>query len=263
VEGRFFAEEDDQREQPVVIVDDQLAQRAWPGRSAIGQQIAADPFTTGHPVFWATVIGVVGHVRHRSLLENLGDQVYFAQRQVQRNPFVFVVRTTGDPTPLAAAARRAVNTLDPQLPIYDVRPLAEYVIGARASHRFTTILAITFAAVALLLASIGVYGVIAYATTRRRYEFGVRLALGARPREVLALVLREGVVLAAIGLTAGLAGAALAARVLRTQLYGVAATDVASYAVAVLAIGLVALAASWVPARRASAISPLTAMRTD
>jgi predicted permease len=263
VEGRFFTEGDDQRVQPVVIVDDQLAKRAWPGRSAVGRQIAADPNVTGHPVFWATVVGVVAHLRHRSLLENLGDQVYYAERQVQRNPMAYVVRTSGDPSELAAAVRRVVNTLDPLLPVYDMRPLAEYVVGARAAHRFTMILAATFALVALVLASVGVYGVIAYATTRRRYEFGVRLALGARPPEVVALVLREGIVLASIGLTAGVIGAALGARAIRSQLYGVTPTDGASYATAVLVIGAVALAACWLPARRASAISPLTAMKTE
>ncbi len=263
VEGRFFTEDDDERGQPVVIVDDQLAKRAFPGRSAIGQQIASDPRTTGHPVFWATIVGVVGHLRHRSLLENLGDQVFFAERQIQRNPMAYVVRTTGDPSAVAPAVRRVVNTLDPQLPVYDVRPLAEYVVGARAAHRFTMILAATFAAVALLLASVGVYGVISYATTRRRYEFGVRLALGARPPEVVALVLREGVALTAIGLAVGVVGAAFGARALQSQLYDVTAMDALSYAMAVLVIALVALAACWLPARRASAISPLTAMKTE
>jgi putative ABC transport system permease protein len=263
VEGRFFTNDDDQREQPVVIVDDQLAKRAWPDRSAIGQQIASDPFTTGHPVFWATVVGVVGHLRHRSLLENLGDQVYFAERQVQRSPIVVAVRTSGDPSALVPVVRRVVAALDPRLPVYDARPLAEYVVGARAAQRFTTILAATFAGVALLLASVGVYGVMAYATTRRYYEFGVRLALGARPREVMTLVLREGAMLAAIGLAVGVIGAVAGAHVLRSQLFGVSETDAASFVAAALAIGVVALVASWVPARRASAISPLTAMKSD
>jgi len=263
VEGRFFTEADDERAQPVVIVDDQLAKRTWPGQSAIGRQIASDPGVIGHPVYWATVVGVVGHVRHRSLLEDLGDQVYFAERQIQRNPMAYVARTSGDPSTLAVAVRRVVSTIDPELPIYDVRPLADYVASARAAQRFTTILATTFAAVALLLATVGVYGVIDYATTRRRYEFGVRLALGARPPEVMTLVLREGVALTAIGLTIGVVGAALGARALRSQLFGVAATDPASFAVAVVAIGLVALVACWLPARRASAVSPLTAMKSE
>ncbi len=263
VEGRFFTEADDERQSPVVIVDDQLANRSWPGESAIGKEIVADPFVTGHPVFRATVVGVIRHVRHRSLLENLTDQVFFAERQVQRNPMAYVVRTRGDPASVAPAIRRTVNVLDPLLPVYDVRPLSDYVVGARAAQRFTSIVAAAFASLALLLASVGVYGVIAYATMRRRYEFGVRQALGARPAQVLSLVLREGAALTAIGLAIGVAGAALYARALRNQLYGVGVTDAASYLIAAAVIGLVALLACWLPARRASAVSPLVAMKSE
>ncbi len=263
VDGRFFGEGDDERAEPVVVVDDQLARRAWPGQSAVGKQIAADPFVTGHPTYWATVIGVVGHLRTRSLVEDLGDQVYFPVRQVVRTPLVVAVRTSGDPSALAEAVRRGVAALDPALPTYDLRPLADYVNGAGAAQRFATILAAGFAGVALLLASVGVYGVIAYGTARRHHEFGVRLALGARPGEITTLVLREGLLQLAVGLAAGVGGAALGARVIHNQLYGVTATDGTSYAVAVVTIGVVAIAAAWLPARRASTISPLTAMKAD
>ena len=263
VEGRFFTEQDDEHTLPEVIVDDQLAQRSWPGQSAIGRQVASDPFSTGHPQAWATVVGVVHHVRHRELLENLGDQVFFSERQIQRNPMAFVVRGKGDPSALAPLVRRVVGTIDPVLPVYDVRPMDEYVVGARAAQRFTALLAAAFALVALLLASVGVYGVVSYATTRRRYEFGVRLALGARPREVVALVLREGAALAAVGVALGILGGAVGARAIRSQLYGVSSADPVSYLVAALLIGLVALAACWLPARRAAATSPLTAMKAE
>ena len=263
VEGRFFTDDDDPRAQPVVIVDDQLARRAWPGQSAIGRRIASDPLSTGHAVYWATVVGVVHHLRHRSLLEDLGDQVYFAERQIQRNPMAYVVRTTGDPAALSAPVRQIVAALDPQLPVYDLRPLDEYVAGARAAQRFTTSIAAAFAVVALVLATVGVYGVIAYAITRRRYEFGVRLALGAQPGQVTTLVLREGALLGGLGLTCGLVCAAIAARLLESQLFGVSPGDVASYAMAVVAIGSTALAACWLPARRASSINPLDAIRTE
>jgi putative ABC transport system permease protein len=263
VDGRFFTGDDGPRGQPVVIVDDQLARRAWPGERAIGKRIAADPASTGHPVFWATVVGVVGHVRHRSLLEDLTDQIYFAERQIQRNPMAFVVRTGGDPAALAGTVRSVVAALDPQLPVYDIRPLDEYVTGARAAQRFATVLAAAFAMVALLLAAVGVYGVIAYAVTRRRYEFGVRLALGAQSRQVTTLVFREGVVLAGAGLVAGLVGAAVAARQIQSQLFGVTPRDAVSYAAAIVAIGATALAASWIPARRASAIAPMEALRAE
>src|SRR5439155_25664980 len=138
---------------------------------------------------------------------------------------------------LSGAVRQMVATLDPQLPAYDVRPLDEYVAGARAAQRFTTIIAAAFAVVALLLAAVGVYGVIAYTMTRRRYEFGVRLALGARPAQVTALVLREGGLLAASGLTIGLVCAAGGARLLESQLFAVSSGDAARYIVAAAAIG--------------------------
>ena len=263
VEGRFFTEDDDERAQPVVIVDDQLARRAWPGESAIGKRIASDPFSTGHSVYWATVVGVVGHLRHRSLLEDLGDQVYFAERQVLRNPMAYVVRTSGDPGALSGPVRQIVSTLDPQLPVYDVRPLEVYVAGARAAQRFTTIIAASFALVALALATVGVYGVIAYATARRRYEFGVRLALGAQPGQVTTLVLREGVRLAVAGLAGGVVFAALAARWLQAQLFAVSALDAASYVGAAAAIGAAAVIACWLPARRAASVSPAEAMRAE
>ncbi len=263
VEGRFFTEDDDTRAQPVVVVDDQLARRAWPGQSAIGKEIASDPGSTGHPVYWATVIGVVGHLRHRSLLEDLGDQVYFAERQVQRNPMAFVVRANGDPSALATAVRQVVAALDPQLPVYDMRRLDDYVVGARAAQRFTAIIAASFAVVALVLAAVGVYGVIAYATARRRYEFGVRLALGAQPGQVTALVFREGALLASIGLAGGVVCAAVAAWFLEAQLFAVSPRDATSYVVAAVAIGVSALTACWLPARRAAAVSPLDAIRAE
>ena len=261
VEGRFFTEDDDLRAQPVAIVDDQLARRAWPGQSAIGKRIASDPASTGHAVYWAAVVGVVHHLRHRSPLEDLGDQVYFPERQVLRNPMAFVVRAGGDAAALSAGVRQAVAAINPLLPVYDVRLLDDYVVGARAAQRFTAIIAAGFALVALALAAIGVYGVIAYAMTRRRHEFGVRLALGAHPRQVTRLVLREGVQLAGAGLAIGLPAAAAAAQLLQRQLFGVSPHDAASYAAAAAAIAAAAIGACWLPARRASAVSPLDALR--
>jgi predicted permease len=262
VEGRFFFEDDDQRRESSVIVDEQLARRSWPGQSAVGQRVASDPFSTGHPVVWSTVVGVVRHLRHRSVLEDLGDQIYFAERQVQRNPMAYFVRG-GDPSTLPAAIRRTAAALDPELPVADVRPLDDYVLAARASQRFASLLALAFAGVALVLAAVGVYGVIAYATARRRYEFGVRLALGAQPRDVTSAIVREGAALAAVGTGAGVVGAAFAARLLASQLYGVTAGDLASYAAAIAVMTATAVAASWLPSRRATTMSPLDALRGE
>ena len=261
IEGRFFTEADDQHGEKVVIVDDQLARRTWPAESAIGKRIAADPGSTGSPVFAATVIGVIHHIRQRSLLEDLSDQVYFSERQILRNPMAYVVRTSGDPGEIAGTVRQVVTKLDPELAVSDLRPLSEYVTAARATQRFLTILTLAFAAVALALASIGVYGILAYTVTTRRYEFGVRLALGAQAIQVERLIVREGAALAMWGLVIGLIAAAATAQLLQSLLFGVTPWDAQSYLAAVLALAIAAVAASWLPAHRVSAIAPSTALR--
>ena len=192
IDGRGFTEDDDDGARLVVIVDDRLAARAWPGQSPIGQRLAVDPFVTGEPKIWGTVVGLVKHVRHRNPVEEVRDQVYFPQRQVLRNPSVYIVKTTGDPAAIVPSVRDALKRIDPALPIYDVRPLMAYVDGANATRAFTMQLAVIFALVALTLASVGIYGVIAYSVTLRHREFGVRRALGAGAAQVIALVARDG-----------------------------------------------------------------------
>jgi predicted permease len=263
VEGRAFVESDDLESAPVVIVDERLARRAWPGESAIGKRLGVDPRSEGHPTTWVTVAGVVRHLRHRSLLAEVREQVYFPQRQILRNPMAYVLRTAGDPASVVAPLRQAVERLDPQLPVYDVRPLSDYRDSAGAAQRFTMILAGTFAAVALLLACVGLYGVIAYAVARRRHEFGIRLALGARPGQVQGLVVREGLRMAAAGLALGLPAAGASAWLLRAQLFGVTPRDPLSYAIAVAVLAGAAVIASWIAARKATSASPLEVLRAE
>jgi putative ABC transport system permease protein len=264
VEGRGFLESDDEKGRPVVVVDERLARRAFSGESAVGKALAVDPYSDGHPTTWATVVGVVRHLRHRRLVEEVREQVYFPQRQILRNPMAYVLRASGDdPAALAAPLRAVVARLDPQLPVYEVRPLADYVVAARGAQRFTLLLAGAFAGVAVTLAAVGLYGVIAYAVARRRREFGIRLALGARPGQVQALVVREGLRVAAVGLALGMPTAALGARALRAQLFGVGPRDPASYAGALALLALAAVLASWIAARRATAASPLEVLRSE
>jgi putative ABC transport system permease protein len=260
VEGRFFTEAD---RRPVVIVDERLARRQWPGRSAVSQEVLVDPESNGEPTVKATVVGVVAHLRLRSLVADLTEQVFFPQPAVLRNPMAYVVQSDRDPAALAADVRKAVAALDPKLPIYDVRPLESYVERARATRRFTMRLAAAFAAVALALACVGVYGVLAYAVARRRHEFGVRLALGAEPARVVREVMREGLALALAGSVAGVAAALAASRFLEAQLYGVRPHDPASYAATVLVLALAAAVACWIPARRATQVTPMEALRVD
>jgi len=265
LEGRFFSEADDNTSgRPVVIVDDLLAKRSWPGESAVGKRIAVDPAVTGRDDRrrWATVIGVVRHMRIRSLVEDLTDQVYFSIRQVPR-PTSYVVRAAGDPTALVASTRDLIRKLEPQVPVYDVRLLDSYLEAPRSVKRFTMQLALAFAGVALVLAFIGVYGLVMYSVNTRRYEFGVRVALGAQSGEILRLVMREGILLLSAGIALGIAGAAVTGRFLESQLFGVSAVDVPTYAIALAVIAAAGLLASWLPARKASVSNPLEIIRTE
>jgi len=260
IEGRFIAVEDVASAAPVVVVDDLLARRAWPGQSALGRSLIVDPGSSGVPTVPVTVVGVVRHLRLRSLVEDLTEQVYFSAEQVPRNPLAYVVKTTGDPAALVGPIRAELARLDPLTPIYDVRPFSTYVREAAAGRRFTMTLAACFAGVATLLASVGVYGVMAYSVTRRRREFGVRLALGAMPRQVAGAVLGEGAVLAAIGIAIGVVGARAAAQALRHQFFGVTPSDPLTYALVIPALGLVLILACWLPARRATSGTPMDAL---
>ena len=263
VAGRGFTEADDENVAPVVMVDERLAKLTWPNRSAIGQRLGLDPQSNGHPASWATVVGVVRHLRHTSLMEEVREQVYFPQRQINRNPVAYLVRTRSDPAALAAPIRGILARLDPSLPISEVRLLKDSVVGARGVQRFTLILASAFAAAALLLACVGLYGVVAYAVAQRRREFGVRMALGALPRQVRGLVLRDGLRIAGVGLALGIPAAVAASRLLRSQLFGVTPRDLASYGLAVGILALAAVGASWFAARRATSASPLEVLRAE
>lgn len=263
VEGRFFTEDDNHTSQPVVIVDESLARLAWPGRSAIGQRLAVDPAVTGHPITWVSVVGVVGHLRIHTLTEDVREQVFFPVRQALRNPMCYVVRTEADPATLTSGVRGILGRLDPQLPIYEVRLLGDYVARARATHRFTMWLIAAFALVAVTLSCVGVYGVMAYSVAARRHEMAVRLALGARPSAVVALMVRQGLGLAAVGVAVGVPAAFGAAHLIEDQLFGVRPGDLAIYGSAGPLLVLATVAASWLPARRAVAIEPLEALRAD
>jgi predicted permease len=262
IEGRFFTDDDDNPEYGVTIVDDRLAQRMWPGRSALGQVILADPQSTGIARVPLTIVGVVPHLRLRSLTDDGRDQIFYPERLVLRNPMAFIVRTSEgrDPASIATDVRAAVAAIDPHLPIYDVRPMDTYVEAARSARRFTMLLAACFAATALVLTCVGVYGVLAYAVARRRHEFGVRRALGADSRQVMREVVRESLTFAIAGCTAGFGAALLVSELLQGQLYAIHPRDPIAYAAAIALILAGAALACWIPVRRAMAVSPMDAL---
>jgi predicted permease len=263
VEGRSFTEADDLTSHPVVIVDARLAARTWPGQSAVGRRLGVDTFVSGKAEVEATVVGVVEHVRHRDPIVEVREQIYFPQRQAMRNPAVWIVKSAGDPAALMPAIREALRALDPALPIYDVRPLAAYSEAANATRQFTMRLSVLFALVALALASVGIYGVIAYSVATRHREFGVRRALGAQSTQVLALVARDGARLLLRGLGAGVLGAALIAWMMRGLLFGVSPWDPVTYASAIAALMAAGLIACLLPARRAVAANPIESLRAE
>jgi putative ABC transport system permease protein len=257
--GRDFTMDDRADAPPVVIVNEQLARRAWPNESPIGKTIRIG----GSDAPWATVVGVVGTVKHFRLSEDPLDEAYIPYQQ---RPLIFtevVVRAAGDPATVANSIRAAVWRVDRDQPVWRVRTMNRVLDEARGGPRLTVWLMTGFAMLALVLAAIGVYGVMSYAVARRTQEVGIRMALGARRHQVLAMVLRDGMRTTTLALFIGLAIAALATRLLASQLFGVSATDPLTFIVVPLVLGLVALAACYLPARRASRVDPIVALRAD
>jgi putative ABC transport system permease protein len=263
-EGRWFSEQDDENAPPVSIVDEHLANRAWPGESALGRWLRV-PLQIDHvtmPV-WTTVVGVARHVRHRTPDEVGPEQVYVPSRQTMPPSMAFVVRTAANPGRLSEQVRGLVAGLDPRLPAHDIKPFGAYVTQAMATRRFTALLVSSFAGLVLLLAGVGLTGLVSYSVTSRQRELGIRMAIGATPSAVRRMVLGEGLTLVVAGVLVGLAAAAAAAQAMRALLFGVGPADVASYGGAVLLLCLTGLAAGWWPARRAMRVNPVEALRHD
>jgi putative ABC transport system permease protein len=257
--GRDFTLADRADAAPVVIVNDQLARRAWPNESPLGKRIRLG----GDDASWATVIGVVGTVKHFRLSEDPLAQAYIPYLQ---RPLIFtevVVRATGDAAQIANAVRGAVWRVDRDQPVWGVRTLDRVLDNARGGPKLTVGLMTGFAVLALVLAAIGVYGVMSYAVARRTQEVGIRMALGARRAQVLGMVLREGMRTTIVAVIIGLAAAAGATRLLASQLFGVSTIDPLTFAVVPLLLAAVALVACYLPARRASRVDPIVALRTD
>jgi predicted permease len=261
--GRGFTDADGHETEPVAVVDELLASRAWPGASPLGRRLHVDPGSSGEPDTWVTVVGVARHVRHRSLVERLNEQVYFPLSQAFRTPVAYLVRTSGDAAALAPSVRAAIRGADARLPVYEIQPLGVNLERAREVQRFTMTLVALFAALALLLAVIGVYGVIAYAVVARRREFGVRQALGATRAQIGRLVLLEGARLVAAGAALGLVGAFAAARVMRGLLFGVGPGDPLAYCAPLPVLALAALVACLWPLRRATAANVVDVLRAE
>lgn len=259
--GRFITDHDRAGAPPVVVVNEAFAERRFPGRDPIGQRLHIGP--TDRP--WFTIVGVVNDVKQMSLEEEAGNAVYVAPAQwhFADRAFWFVVRTAGDPAALTPALREAIWTVDRDQPIVRVAPLASVVAATALERSLALLLFEVFGGSALLLTTIGIYGVVAGGVNDRMREIGVRAALGASRQQILGMVLRQGVALSLAGVVIGLLIAAFASRGLSTLLYGVSPLDPASYAAVVSVLLVAALGASWLPARRAARIDPATTLRAE
>jgi putative ABC transport system permease protein len=265
--GRVFSDSDTETSQKVVIVDERLARKFWPGGNPVGRRMfrpgSSGDITKPAPnQEWLTVIGVVGPTKMAGLVtaDDRAGTYYFPMAQAPFRTMTLAVKTAGGTEDVAAALRRAVSAIDPELPLYSVRSMQERIDETLTDRRTPMVLALIFGGVALFLAAIGLYGVLAYQVTQRAKEIGIRMALGGEPRGIFTLVLREGVALLGAGFAVGLALAFAARRVMAAQLYGIGAMDPFVLGGVAVILAVVAFAACMVPARRAARINPLVAL---
>lgn len=259
-EGRVFTDQDREGMDSVVVIDQNLASQYWPNQDPVGKRLRR-----GSRAKWSTIIGVVGHVDRNALVGESGKGVcIYPLYQLASIPAAYLIaRTTVDPVSLATPLREAVRSIDPNQPVYDLTPLDQLVATSLGPRRFAVTLLGFFAAMALLMASLGLYGVVSYSVTQRTQEFGIRMALGAQSAQVLALVIKEGMKLVAAGVLLGLAVALGVARLLSSQLYGVGVFDPVTFGLMALALLVIALFACFIPARRATRVDPMVALRYE
>ncbi|MEO6994862.1 MAG: ABC transporter permease, partial [Lacunisphaera sp.] len=262
VAGRFLEDADNHRDQRVCVVDADFARRYWPGQSALGHRLADDVKVT--PENAITIVGVVGTVKQHDLGDT-GTQgaVYFPYQKYSSNEFSVILRTSLDPEALAVALRRTVLAIDPALPVDNIKTMQTLVDDSLISRRSPAVLAGAFAVVALLLAAVGTYGVLAYAVSQRRREIGVRMALGALPQQVLSHFLAMGAKLLGVGVLLGIVGSWAAGRAMQSVLFGVGAVDAGVLTATAVTMIVVVLLATFIPARRATTVDPMVALRSD
>jgi putative ABC transport system permease protein len=254
--GRIFDEHDRTAQAPLALINETMARRYWPQKDPVGRRF-------GDGRHWTTVIGVVGDVHHMSLATPPDPEFYAPYWQMPVPAMTLVVRTPADPLRAAPAVRAALNELDKEQPVSKLAGYAQQVNHSIASRRLAVILLAVFAAVALALAAVGIYGVVSFSVARRTQEIGIRIALGAPPERVLAEVLLRAGLLALAGVALGTLGALALTRTLRSLLYGVSATDPATFVGVGVLLVAVTLAAAYIPARRAAAVDPIIALRQE
>jgi putative ABC transport system permease protein len=255
--GRFFNERDVENGPPTMIISEQLAHRLWPSADPVGQQLKLENGVSFH------IAGVAGDMLQRNLAEPARPAVYFSSTQAMWDTMGIVVRTTGDPMAMQGVLRAKLKEIDPSLPLANVRPLDHWLSNSTARPKFQSTLLSVFSGLALLLAGIGIYGVISYSVAQRTAEIGIRVALGAVKADVLRMILTQGLKLVAGGVAAGIVGAFLLGSAISSMLYGIQPRDAATLILVPLALALIAVIACLLPAIRAARVDPIKALRCE
>jgi predicted permease len=259
--GRIFNEQDTRTNPRVAVIDSYMAEQLWPGQDPIGRRLKLGGLDSTSP--WVTIVGMVGRIRQDALDSESRIALYLPQTQYPTRAMNIVVRGRGDAESLTPAIRQQISEIDPDLPMYGVRTMDDRVDASLARRRFSMLLLTLFACLALGIASVGVYGVIAYLVSQGVREIGIRLALGATPRRILGMIVGQGMRVALTGVAVGLAGSLVLTRFMRGLLFGVGERDPLTFVVTPALLAAVALAATYIPARRAARIDPIESLRRE
>ncbi|HEU4387242.1 MAG TPA: ABC transporter permease [Blastocatellia bacterium] len=261
ISGRFFGDQDTKGSEPVVIVDENMSRTYWPNSDPIGKRLKFGRADNKNP--WMKVVGVVGEVKHYALDTDSRVALYVPHLQSGAGSLAIAVRTTSDPAGIGAAVTREARAIDPNLPIFNVKTMEQWLSESLARRRFAMLMLGLFALVALLLAAVGIYGVMSYTVAQRTREIGVRVALGAQTGEVLRMVVQQGMSLAGIGIGIGLVTSLFATRLMTGLLFGVRAADLITFVTIVAVLAVTALLACLIPAQRATRVDPMIALRYE
>jgi putative ABC transport system permease protein len=262
VSGRYFDERDTERSAAVAIIDETLARTYWPNEDAVGKRVKRGGAGSTNP--WMTIVGVVRHVRYRTLEAQSRVTLYWPHAQSPYSSMSLALRTSSpEPRALAATVQREILAIDPDQPVYKVRTMDELMADSMARRRLAMLLLALFAVVALVLAAVGIYGVMSFSVTQRAHEMGIRLALGASRASVFRLVLGQSLWLALAGVALGLAGSLVMAGLISSLLFNVKPRDPLTFSLVAMLLTLVALIASYLPARKATKVDPVVSLRYE
>jgi putative ABC transport system permease protein len=263
-QGRGYEPTDTFKSMPVVIVNEEWVKKFFPGQNVIGKHIKPSWGVGDEKPLMRTIIGVIGNVKNRSLATPVTPEIYLSASQIPMDSMSIVARTSvSNPAAITSAVRKELAEVDRNIPLVRVRVFDEYLARALARPRFNAILLSIFAGTALLLTAIGIYGVMAYSVSQRTNEIGIRIALGAGKNSIFRLVVGQAMTIVAISLVVGVVGAFAATRLLNSLLFGIGASDPATFIAIMLLVSVVAFLAAWLPARRATRVDPIVALRAE